>query len=333
MLSKNKVNQLFLDSGLKKSSANSYSNALSTIINKLAEGDFSVLKDKTEKWFKEDVFNKKFKHLKATTKRNYISSIVGWMKINKDVHNDLFKSLSTERDDLNSIYTRIIEKGEKTDYEKAQWVPASELSDIFENKILPVLKRYNLDSSNRKPLKMSEFEDKDINTIQDFVVTAFYLYPFFDPESNFGVLRNDLSGLIYYPYKGSKAKIPDDKINNFFMSTPSSGKLLMRDFKTFSSHGETTLVLPKFIAAMLRKWAIFLGLKINDIVFPNLTKVDITHILQKKLLKYSNKKISVQMLRKIYISFRFKDNQEAREEVANSMMHNVETQNEFYTKT
>lgn len=332
MLNKNKIKERFLDGGLKKSSSQSYANTISTVINKLADGNFSVLEDKTDKWFSEEEFNKKFSHLKPTTKRNYISGIVGWMKLNKDVDSDLFKTLSSERDDLNSVYERIVKKGDKTEYEKSQWVDAHELSDIFENKILPVLKRYNLDSSNRKPFNVEEFEDKDISNIQDFVITGFYLYGFFDPESNFGILRNDLADLIYLPLKSVKTKISDDENKNYFVTYPKSGKLVLRDYKTFKYHGETVINLPKFIFDLLKKWALFLGLKSGDVLFPDLTKMNITTVLQKMLFKFSGKRISVQMLRKIYISSRFSENKKDRDEVSNSMMHSTETQSSIYTK-
>ena len=331
MYTPQKIKQEFIDSGLKPSSANSYGNSLSVISRKMSEDGLDVLKTPTVKWFSEEKFDKAFRNLKGTSKRNYLSAVVSWMKIHGEEDTPLFQVLGRERDELNGAYNRLIEKGVKTPYEESLWVEAEELGDLFEHKVLPFLRRMKFDATKRRPLEVDEYDKGEHIKLRDNIILAVYLYPFYDPESNFGVLRNDIVNIKYRPLRGKNIKLPDEE-ENYFISKPNDGYFIMRDYKTYRSHGELRIDLPKFISSILRKWAVFMDIKDGGVLFPDLKKHNVTQILQRMLNKLTHKAISTQMLRKIYISWRFGKSKDDRDETANSMMHSIETQSNNYTK-
>ena len=335
MLNKQDIKQRFLDGGLKESSSLAYANGLCTIINKLKGGETEHLEKPTASWFSPHHFKEEFSFLKPTTQRNYISSVIGWMKLNNEVPSTLFTELSAMRDALNGSYKRRIESGEKTPHEDSLWVPIQVLSDVFEEKVLPMLKRLNLDGSKRKPVgNYSSYDKKDLEKIRDHIILAVYLYPFYDLETNFGVQRNIACTYKFFPVTGRAKKInyPDDN-SNYFVSKPGSGYLYMQAYKTVNTHGKEEIPLPNFLSSMLRKWAIFRDVKSGELLFEGLTKHSITQILQKLMGRYTGKNISSQMLRKIYLTHRFEKDQKNREETAKSMGHSVETQGAIYVKS
>ena len=334
MLNKQKIKQQFLDAGLKESSSGAYSNGLVTIVNKLAGSDLDVLEKPTKSWLKISEFKDKFSHLKGTTRRNYLSAAIAWLKLKDEVSSPLFTDLSELRDELNGGYEKRIKSGVKSAQESSLWVEPEVLRDVFAEKILPLLERLNLDDSKRKPIgNWASYDQKDLEKIRDLVILAIYLHAFYDDEARFGVQRNIISTLRYLPITAriKKVKFPDDKAN-YFVSRPASGYLFLQNHKTDSTRGVSTVELPGFLSAMLRKWAIFRQVESGGDLFEGMTKHNITNILQKYMGKYTGHKISSQMLRKIHISDRFKEENEEREELAHNMGHSTNMQSSVYTK-
>jgi hypothetical protein len=336
LYSKEKVYNAFKDGGLKESSARSYASALSTLFKRM---DSLQNKDMDEfsKAFDLSEFETKFKDLKHTTRRNYISAIISWLKVNKETNTKLFEALSKERDDLHTVYERIIVKGEKTSNEKDKWMEVSELGDIFEKKLIPFFERINFDSMKKKTPVYTQFGDSDAEKIRDLTILSVYLYPFYDTASNFGVLRNDISTLIYKPLTGRKKKanpedVKDTSKNYFICTTGGAGYIIMNDYKTSQKHGTIKIDLPHLVSTYLKKWAVFSELEDGDEMFPSVSKHHVTAILQKQMRKLGGKPISTQMLRKIYITETLGELRKKQEAVASSMMHTVETQGSVYTK-
>lgn len=334
-MSKQKIKQQFKDAGLKESSSTAYSNGLVTIVNKLAGSDLDVLEKPTESWLRVPEFKDKFSHLKGTTRRNYLSAAIAWLKLRDEVPSKLFDDLSALRDELNGGYEKRIKTGVKTAQESSLWVEPEVVKEIFEEKVLPLLQRLNLDDSKKKPVgNWASYDQKDLEKIRDHVILAFYLHCFYDEKARFGVQRNIISTLRYLPITArvKKIKYPDAK-GNYFVSRPASGVLFLQDHKTDATRGVRTVEMPDFLSSMLRKWAIFRQVESGGDLFEGLTKHNITNILQKYMGKYSGSRISSQMLRKIHVSGRFEDNrEEEKEELADAMGHSVDMQSTVYSK-
>ena len=324
-ITKKLIEEKFIDSGLKPSSAKNYSVALTCVANKLF-GNVDVLKGPTDKWFSKDKFDKIFEHLKKTTVRNYISAVVSWMKVKEETETKLYKELSVDRDEYNHYYERIIKTGEKTEYEKAMWVEPELFRNAFEDKIMPFLQRMNFDNA-RKPIpNYDKFDVDEIKKVRDYVIMSIYMYPFYDKESDFGVIRNDIATLYL-----SNGKDMNTEYNYFVMSR-NGFYLRMVDYKTQASHGILTIPLPPLLGVILKRWCIFSKKNLGDKIFINLDKHHVTEILQRGMKNLVGKAVGVQMLRKIYVSWRFGKEISDERKVADSMMHTLSTQQNVYVK-
>lgn len=324
-ITKRLIEEKFIESGLKPSSAKNYSVALVCIVNKLGHST-DVLKGSTDKWFSKQKFDEKFDHLKKTTVRNYISAIVSWMKVKDEVDSKLYKALSVDRDEYNHYYERIIKTGEKTEYEKAMWVEPELIKEAFEEKVMPFLQRMNFDNV-RKPIpNYDKFDIDEIKKVRDFVILSLYMYPFYDKESDFGVIRNDIATLYLSNGKDMNTE------NNYFVMGRGGFYLRMVDYKTQSSHGVLNIPLPPLIGVILKRWCIFSRKNIGDKLFINLDKHHVTEILQRGMKNLVGKSVGVQMLRKIYVSWRFGKQLNDEKKVADSMMHTLSTQQNVYIK-
>ena len=324
-MSKKVLYEKLIDHGLKPSSAKNYSVALISIAKKLCD-DGDCFNKATEKWFSLKKFEEAFGHLKKTTSRNYISAVVAWMKVKGEEKTELYKALSNSRDEYNGYYERIIKSGEKTDYEKAMWVNPEELKKGFE-KVMEFLKRMNFDSI-RKPLSnYDNYDAGELKKIRNYVILAVYLYPFYDKESNFGVIRNDVATL--YLANSPKA-IEEGK--NYLVFGKGGAYIRMVDYKTQDTHGAMDIKLPPMLATILKRWCQFSHKENGEKVFINMSKHQVTEIIQKSLERLIGKGIGVQMLRKIYVSWRFGKEVNDEKEVADSMMHTLSTQQNVYVK-
>lgn len=325
-ISKKYIIEKFEDGGLKPSSAKIYMVALLSIVKKMC-GGMDCLHKPTPEWFDMEKFDKAFNHLKKTTKRNYISSVVAWMKIKKEEKTKLYAELSNSRDEYNQYYERIIKTGEKTEYEKSMWIEPDELRKAYESSVYPFLQRMNFDSI-RKPLpKYEDYDVGEIKKIRNNVILAMYLYPFYDKESNFGVIRNDVATL--YLATSPKGVEPG---KNSLVFAKGGAYLKMVDYKTHATHGDIEIKLPPTLSIILKRWCQFSGKKNGEKVFMNLDKHHITEILQKGIERMVGKGVGVQMLRKIYVSWRFGKEINEEKEVADSMMHTLSTQQNVYSK-
>ena len=326
-MNKVQIHEKYEASGLKPSSSKIYTSAIITIVKKIHGNDLNVLNEATDKWFSIEKFKEVYSHIKQTTKRNYISAIVGWMKIRKEEKSKLYATLSNNRDEYNHYYERIISTGEKTDYEKAMWVEPEVLRECFQDKILPFLERMNFTNS-RKVLPIYEnYDNGELKKIRDYVIMSIYLYPFYDKESNFGVIRNDVATL--HLTDGFNLVYEN---NYFIVGKKGMYTLRMVDYKTQTSHGVLNIPLPLLLGIILKRWCIFSQKKNNDKVFANIDKHHVTEILQRGLKTLIDKPVGVQMLRKIYVSWRFGKKIEDEKEVADSMMHTISTQQNVYAK-
>jgi hypothetical protein len=325
-ITKKYIVEKFEEEGLKPSSAKIYMVALVSIVKKMGDG-IDILHKPTAEWFDVEKFNKAFDHLKKTSKRNYISSVVAWMKVKKEEKTKLYSTLSNSRDEYNQYYERMIKTGEKTDYEKAMWVEPDALRNAFANAVYPFLQRMNFDSI-RKPLpKYLDYDPGEIKKIRNNVILAIYLYPFYDKESNFGVIRNDVATL---HLATSPKNITPGK--NSLVFGKGGAYLKMVDYKTHASHGDIEIKLPPTLSIILKRWCQFSQKENGEKVFMNLDKHHITEILQKGIERLVGKGVGVQMLRKIYVSWRFGKEIDEEKEVADSMMHTLSTQQNVYSK-
>jgi hypothetical protein len=284
-------------------------------------------------WFKLDKFDSVHSKLKPMTRRAYIAAILALMKCTNDTDNQIYKDLSEKRDVHNKQYERLVLSGERTETEKALWVDPELLGDTYGDKVQPFLDRMGfLDAGGSYLSSRSLYDDSEIQKILDYIVMATYLYPFYYPDSRFGVLRNDLDNLIIR--KGSK--VPDEDIKENFLQIISSKKMIFRfrNHKNDFYQGEIQVEVPRELRTIYRNWIRFMDLGKGDILFEKLKKAKITTILQKYTRNWLGSPLGTQMLRKIFVTYKFPNREEYQDmkETSHNMMHSIRTQQTIYSK-
>ena len=331
---KEELRNEFLEFGLKESSAKSYSNIIYTIIKKL-DVNPSELKGKVSDWFTLEKFNNKFKGLKHSTSRNYISAVVALMKVRDEVDTKLYKELSIDVVEHNSFYQKLATSGKLSEMEQRLWVEPEKLGEVYSKNLKPMLSGYPLNSfSKKKPLSFNEVQSVTVKHVMDAVITSIYLYPFADPKKVMGILRNDVGSLHFYN-QGRKKTPPGkdiDEKKNYYIQTSGGGYILLNDYKTSKTHGSSKIPISDEVNSILKAWSAFMELENQELLFDGVSKTDITTILQKVTKKYTGKAIGSQMIRKIFLTGLYGEDKKEQERIAKSMGHSTEMQQDLYVK-
>ena len=142
-----------------------------------------------------------------------------------------------------------------------------------------------------------------------------------------------MSGVFTPPRRAEWAyvKIKDynTKEDNYY----SKGKFIFNKFKTFKKYGQQILDVPKELKGVINKW-----LKLNDTEYffynVNTGKPFTNSILCRRLYTIFNKKISIDMMRNIFLSNKYKDLPTIKnmEDTATEMGHDLKSALEFYVK-
>ena len=127
------------------------------------------------------------------------------------------------------------------------------------------------------------------------------------------------------------------KTGNYLLITKKTKRFIFHEYKTENCYGRIETLVPKDLSKVLDEW-----LKINksdnllvsaDMETP-MSNNAFTQLLQKIFLKYTDKKIGTQMLRKIFISENVdgKMNFKNKKRIARKMHHSFITQQCIYNK-
>lgn len=179
-----------------------------------------------------------------------------------------YKKLLLE--DVNK-YREFKETQEKTEKEKENWISLQEVNNIYED----------LEKEANILFKKNNLNMQEIQRLQNFIILSFYhLIP---PRRLL-----DFSELKIKDYK------EDD--DNYIKGD----KLIFNKYKTKKNYGTQTVDIPKNLYNIYRKW---LNYNDTDYLFFDRNKNKLSTVtLNQRLNKIFNKKISVNMLRHIYIS-------------------------------
>ena len=195
----------------------------------------------------------------------------------------------------------------KTESQEENWVSPEEVKDVF----LELQTNANL--LYKKKTKTAQ----DLQTIQNYIILAL------------------MSGIYIVPrrsldYCNFKIKGINTEKDNYM----SKNKLIFNSYKTAKYYGQQTLVVPKEMACILRKWE-----KINkteyllfDAKNNQLTSVKLNQRLNKI---FGGKKVACNMLRHSYLTGKFKETSEEVKKMDEDLtnMGSSSAQANLYIKT
>jgi len=240
---------------------------------------------------------KKLEKYKENTKRTYIISIVSLLKCIKD---NKFKSvLNYYYDLMMNMNKNLKNQTAKTDNEKENWMSQKEINEIYENLKNDVSK-----------IKGNKILIDDYNVLLNYLLLSLYLLN--PPRRNkdyqnmkiIKVYNNDLS-----------------KDNNYLDLT--NNKFIFNNYKTNKTYKQQIIninddlknIINLYIKYHPNKKDIKEKKEVNIIVYFNGESFKNINDITRRLNKIFKKNIGVSMLRKIYLTDKYKDaNNEMKED-------------------
>lgn len=252
--------------------------------------------------------------LKIPTQRNYITSILVILTAQPKYKATCEKYKEALRT-LNDTYNEHINSHEKTEKEEKNWCNIKHLKNT-------VLNHYKREISERGLNNKTTLTSKEFDLYQKYIISALYLLlpPVrIDYIAEIVTTRDDMT----------------DKNKNYLLNISRNTKYFyINEHKTSKTHGTLEIKIPKELNSILNNW-----LKINtsEYLLVNKSGFKMTpNVLSKAITKAflpSGKNISLNMLRKIYISEHIDlDIIKKRKELADAMAHSVDVQTTYIKK-
>jgi hypothetical protein len=311
---------------LSENSIKTYLNALKTI--KRCLGQDQVLDDTN--------FLKDFKEVKncieenwekLTSQKSKITAILVALSSDNKVDEELLNKYKKYVDGIAKEYNKWLEKQEKSDAQKKNWVSYAEIITVSND----MLKKYN----NLRKIKIELLSNDQFRSIQNYVMLRTQLqYP----------IRNDFANMKVVTPK-EYSKIPENikSKNNYLENISRQTKIFhINNYKTVKRLGAKSYNIPKDINTILNQW-----LKINKsdwlFVKPSNRKValnesDITKQFYQLFKPYfPDKNISTSLLRHIIISHEkendptIKEIEEKKKKIEDKYLHS-DSLNILYAK-
>jgi hypothetical protein len=293
---------------LKANSVTAYRNSIKKIY-KLADfpsgvdATYSLLFTNTKKVIEA------LKDVPSNIRKTYYAALVVYCG-NKD--KVALKQYSDEmRDDI-SNYTTEQATNRKSEQQKANWLTWDEVLQIIDNlrkKVIPLWKETSLTRA-------------EYNLLQSFILISCYTM----------IPPRRASDYINLKFRN------DSELDNFYNAK--KGKLLFRIYKTAKVYGTQEEIVPKPLKTLLNKWIAkketlngnLSAVSKSDYLFnspggKHFSNTDITNTLN----YIFDKKISVSMLRHIYITDKLSPKIEELKAIAGDMAHSV-SQQALYVK-
>jgi len=253
----------------------------------------------------------KITDLKIPTQRNYITSILVILTAQPKYKATCEKYKEALRT-LNDTYNEHINSHEKTEKEEKNWCNIKHLKNT-------VLNHYKREISERGLNNKTTLTSKEFDLYQKYIISALYLLlpPVrIDYIAEIVTTRDDMT----------------DKNKNYLLNISRNTKYFyINEHKTSKTHGTLEIKIPKELNSILNNW-----LKINtsEYLLVNKSGFKMTpNVLSKAITKAflpSGKNISLNMLRKIYISEHIDlDIIKKRKELADAMAHSVDVQTSY----
>jgi len=191
---------------------------------------------------------------------------------NKDYQTDMMTNIQKYNTETN--------KQEKNEKQKENWMTAEEIQKIYDD----------LETKTKPLFKKKEFSTKEILKVQDFVILS--LFTLIPPRR----------AMDYIEFKINNINTNKD---NYIKGT----NLVFNTFKTSTQKGQQTIKIPKQLKSILTKYIKLISDKSDYLIFNNKFQQLSTPNFTLRLNKiFGNKKVSVNMLRHIYLSEKHADN-------------------------
>lgn len=199
-------------------------------------------------------------------------------------------------------YNKTISKQEKNEKQEESWIEKDTVKELLNN----------LEANAKLLYKKKVLSVSDLQEIQNYIIIS-------------------LLGGIYIPPRRSKDYV-DLKINNIDKEKDNfidKNKFVFNSYKTAKTYGQQTVEIPKELKTILNKW-----IKVNptDYLLFDSNKEKLSNVkLNQRLNKLFGKKVSVNQLRKTYLTTKYKNVIELNKDIDNTFTKMGSSRSQFTT--
>jgi integrase len=293
-----KILDLLNDSNKSPSTVKTYVNNLKRLNNKKDYKNLNFLSN-------FDSINNIISKFKPNTQRNYIISIVAVLSLLKDKdkkYNKLYNHYRSIMDNKNNVLKSEEKKHNMSEKQKDNWIDW----DTINNKMDDLYTKAMSDNPDKKDL------------LHALILGFYVLTP---PRRN-----KDY----YNMYVVKSKKEATDNTKNYFLIKDK--KFIFNSFKTKKSEGQQILNIPDKLYKLLLQYIKVNKINDGELLLSNNGKIYNVNTITFILNKIFNKKIGSTMLRHIFLSNKYGDVLNEKEEDAKAMGHSVNMQNDYIKK-
>ncbi len=302
------ANEIKKTRNIKENSLKAYLIILKKLNNNKEVENLDYLKDT------ENIM-KKIKEMALTTQRNYLGSILVALPILKN-SKDTLEFYKTELEKVNKDYQDIIGSHEKSEKQKTNWSSLEELKTI--------LNKYKKEIKNNKYNDKEKLSSKEFNFLTNYLIVA--LYTLIPPTR-----------LDYAPMSIIKSKEVDDDKNNYLVNKSRNTKFfIINEYKSSKTYGKQIIKIPPDLNSIINLYLKFHDDNKSFLLNSrgqHLTANGLSKLLTSSFKRYTDKSITLNLLRHVYISENVKLTEDTEEsKLASSMMHSEATQQTYIKK-
>ena len=213
---------------------------------------------------------------------------------NKAYHTDMMTNIEKYNTETN--------KQEKNQKQKDNWMTSEDIQTIYDN----------LETKTKPLFKKKDLSTKELLQIQDFVILS--LFTLIPPRRIMDYIEMKINNI-------------STNKNNFIKGN----SLVFNTYKTSKQKGQQKINIPKELKSILTKYIKLIADKSDYLLFNNKFQQLSTPNMTLKLNKIFGKKVSVNMLRHIYLSEKHAENLKEMENDFESMGSSLK-QSKVYIK-
>ena len=309
---------------ISENSLNTYNNNLRKLYKLITGNSKEELKEEDMEKFKnvKTVMEILKDKLKPSTIKNYLVAVVVGLRCCDKKYQKEIDEYSLQIQKLSENINDNYDENSKSQSQKENWLDYKE--------ILKVLKELKAEVNGKNILKQTSINDKDLDLLQQYLVLSIYSGKYFPP------VRNDFSDMKVIMEKNYD---PEKDKQNYFVVKKGNPYFVLNSYKTARKYGTQKIEIESNdLKSLIKKW---IQLNPTDYFLINvsnktpMTPNGISKYIQKIFKRKRNKSISSSLLRSIYITDKYENNnltQKQKKDIATEMLHSKTMSEQVYNK-
>ena len=309
---------------ISENSLNTYNNNLRKLYKLITGNSKEELKEEDMEKFKnvKTVMEILKDKLKPSTQKNYLVAVLVGLRCCDKKYQKEIDEYSLQIQKLSENINDNYDENSKSQSQKENWLDYKE--------ILKVLKELKAEVNGKNILKQTSINDKDLDLLQQYLVLSIYSGKYFPP------VRNDFSDMKVIMEKNYD---PEKDKQNYFVVKKGNPYFVLNSYKTARKYGTQKIEIESNdLKSLIKKW---IQLNPTDYFLINvsnktpMTPNGISKYIQKIFKRKRNKSISSSLLRSIYITDKYENNnltQKQKKDIATEMLHSKTMSEQVYNK-